>query len=115
MSYTWITEGGPAKKDTAYRVPGRAFVGPSWSGWFHISLYNADEDRWVREPGVYHTSSEAIEWAELLLAEADENAPEAQTFTVSWTLTVTARTPQEAEQAAKNLRHQAALTVEEAN
>lgn len=110
--YTWIEERiSSAKKDVAYRVPGRAYVGPSWSGWYHISLYVAAEDRWVRENGVYSTASEAIEWAELLLTDADENAPQAQTFTVSWTVTVTARTPEEAEQAAKNLRDRAVLTV----
>lgn len=102
MSYAWTVEG--TGKDRNYRVPGRVFVGVSWKGWYHISLYIAAEDRWVREPGVYATAEEAKEWAELLLEEQDivtGQTPVA--FTVHFTVTVEARTAAEAVEIARRM------------
>lgn len=102
MSYTWTVEG--TGKDRNYRVPGRAFVGVSWKGWYHISLYLAAEDRWAREPGVYATAEEAKEWAELLLEEQDIITGQTpQPFTVHFSVTVQARTAEEAVEIARRM------------
>lgn len=109
MSYTWTVEG--TGKERNYRVPGRAFVGVSWKGWYHISLYNAAEDRWVREPGVYAHAEEAQEWAELLLEEQDILTGQTPVpFTVTFTVTVEARSAEEAQEIAKRL-DRADLTI----
>lgn len=118
MSYTWTEERGSGK-DVNYRIPGRAYVGVSWKGWYHISLYVAAQDRWVREPGVYAHAEEAREWAELLLEEQDiTTGLVPQEFLVTLTVQVQARTAAEAQEIAKRLRREefttAALNVEEA-
>lgn len=113
MSYTWTVEG--TGKDRNYRIPGRAFVGVSWNGWYHISLYNADEDRWVREPGVYAHADEAKEWALLLVEEQDITTGQTPVpFTVTFAVTVAARTAEEAVEIAKRLDRAAfAITADE--
>ena len=102
MSYTWNQEG--TGKEATYRVPGRAYVGISWKGWYHISLYNAVEDRWVREPGVYARAEEALEWAELLLEEQDIiEGLTTQTYRVTFTVDLPARSEAEAIEIARRL------------
>lgn len=110
MSYTWIEE-RHAPKEINYRVPGRAFVGRSWNGWYHISLYVAAEDRWVREEGVYANAAEAREWAELLLEEQDIlTGAVTETYRVTFTVEVEARSAQEAVEIAKRV-NRADLTI----
>lgn len=103
MSYTWNEERWGAK-DINYRVPGRAFVGRNWKGWYHISLYSAAQDRWVREPGVYAHADEAREWAELLLEEQDIlDGATTDTYRVVLTADIPARSAQEAIEIARRM------------
>lgn len=68
MDYTWTEERWGS--DKGYRIPKTAYVGVSWGGWWHASLFDAERNLWVRQDGVFPTAAEAREWAELLLEEA---------------------------------------------